>query len=150
MAKLVDARDSKSRGSNIMSVRVRPSAPSSKEIAVLTANCIFCKIIQKQIPSTCVLETEHTIVIKDLYPKAPVHYLLIPKFHIEHMGYLTADTTPYLVDLGLCVAKLSKTLPENAGFNIISNNGQAVGQSVLHLHWHFLSGKNLYESGLSL
>lgn len=96
------------------------------------------------------LETELTIAIKDLYPKAPLHYLLIPKIHIEHMGYITTDTTPYLVDLGLSVAKLSKTLPENAGFNIISNNGQAVGQSVLHLHWHFLSGKNLYESRLSL
>ena len=113
-------------------------------------NCIFCKIIQKQIPSTPVLETEHTIVIKDLYPKAPTHYLLLPKFHIEHMGHLTPETTPYLVDLGLCVAKLSKALPENAGFNILSNNGQAAGQTVFHLHWHFLSGKNLYESGLSL
>jgi histidine triad (HIT) family protein len=117
---------------------------------MLTANCIFCKIIKNQVPSTSVLETKHTIVIKDLYPKAPVHYLLIPKFHIAHMGYFTLDTTPYLVDLGLCVAKLSKALPENEGFNIISNNGKAVGQSVLHLHWHFLSGKNLYESGLSL
>lgn len=117
---------------------------------MIDTHCIFCKIIQKQIPSNPVLETKHTIVIKDIHPKAPTHLLLLPKIHIPHMGTLTADTVDYAADLGLCVAKLSKTLPDDAGFNIISNNGRSAGQSVDHLHWHFLSGKNLYEGGFSL
>lgn len=117
---------------------------------MLNNTCIFCKIISKQIPSTPVLETENTFVIKDLYPKAPVHYLLLPKIHIEHMGKAGENDIAYLTDLSLTVIKLSKTLPGAASFNIVSNNGRAAGQSVDHLHWHFLSGKNLYEGGFSL
>ncbi len=117
---------------------------------MLNAQCIFCKIIQKQIPSTVILETDHTLVIKDIYPKAPIHYLLLTKKHIEHMGHATELDAAHLADLGLCVAKLSKTLPGTNGFNTLSNNGRSAGQSVDHLHWHFISGKNLYEGGLSL
>jgi histidine triad (HIT) family protein len=112
-------------------------------------SCLFCKIINKQLPSSLVLETENTIVIKDIHPKAPIHYLLIPKIHLEHMGSIEAQHSSMLVDLGLCVATLSKMEPEK-GFNIVSNNGKDAGQSVAHLHWHFLSGKNLYEGGFSL
>jgi histidine triad (HIT) family protein len=111
------------------------------------SNCIFCKIISKEIPSAPILETEYTIVIKDLHPRAPIHYLLLPKIHVEHMGYLTAAENPYIVDLGLCVAELSRALPKEAGFNVVSNNGKAAGQSVFHLHWHFLSGRTLCEEG---
>lgn len=116
---------------------------------MLNQNCLFCKIIQKQIPATIILETEKTLVIKDIHPKAPIHYLLIPKIHIEHMGHVTQDDASFLSDLGLCTATLSKML-DDSSFNLISNNGKAAGQSVDHLHWHFLSGKNLYEGGFSL
>lgn len=115
-----------------------------------STSCIFCKIIQKQIPSSIVLETDHTLVIKDLYPKAPIHYLLLTKKHIEHMGHVTDTDAAYVADLGLCVATLSKALPDGDGFNILINNGSSAGQTICHLHWHFLSGKNLYEGGLRL
>ena len=116
----------------------------------MATDCVFCKIIKKEIPSKLVLETEHTVVFNDIYPKAPIHYLIVPKVHIEHMGMVTSQTAGLIADLALCAAQLSKALPAGSGFNIIANNGAAAGQSVLHLHWHFLSGKNLYEGGLNL
>lgn len=117
---------------------------------MLSKDCIFCKIILRQIPCGAVLETDHTLVIKDINPQAPIHLLLLPKIHIQHMGDVTEKNSAHIADLGLCVAALSKDLPPHTGFNILSNNGKSAGQSVDHLHWHFLSGKNLYEGGLSL
>jgi histidine triad (HIT) family protein len=116
----------------------------------MATDCVFCRIIKKEIPAKPVLETEHSIVINDIHPKAPVHYLILPKAHIEHMGVITPDTVTYIADLALCVAQLSKSLPIGSGFNLISNNGAAAGQSVFHLHWHFLAGRNIYEGGLNL
>lgn len=110
-------------------------------------NCVFCKIINKEIPSSPILETKHTLVIKDLHPRAPIHYLLLPKIHVEHMGFITVAENDYIVDLGLSVAMLSKSLVQNTGFNIVVNNGKTAGQSVFHLHWHFLAGKALAEEG---
>jgi histidine triad (HIT) family protein len=116
---------------------------------MLSTDCVFCKIILRQIPSGVVLETDQTLVIKDIHPKAPTHFLLLPKVHIQHMGDITKKNSANITDLGLCVAQLSKNLPPSSGFNIISNNGSSAGQSVDHLHWHFLAGKNLYDGGLS-
>ena len=116
---------------------------------MLSTDCIFCKIILRQIPCRVVLETDQTLVIKDIHPKAPTHLLLLPKIHIQHMGNITEQNSFHIADLGLCVAQLSKNLSLSSGFNIISNNGSNAGQSVDHLHWHFLAGKNLYDGGLS-
>lgn len=117
---------------------------------MLAADCVFCKIILKKIPSSIILETTKTLVIKDIQPKAPTHLLLLPKIHLQNMGNITEKNSAYIADLGLCVAELSKNFSSDLGFNIISNNGSKAGQSVDHLHWHFLSGKNLYEGGFSL
>ena len=85
MAELVDARDSKSRDVRIMSVRVRLPAPSfdtiNKEILV-AADCIFCKIIARELPAKIVEENDSVIVIQDIHPKAPTHLLIIPKKHL--------------------------------------------------------------------
>lgn len=120
------------------------------------SNCIFCKIIQKQIPSNIIKETEHVLVIKDLHPKAPYHYLIMPKKHIENMAVLNDSDVNLVSHMAQVARDLSKelaaqnNLSQPISFNLISNNGAAAGQSVFHLHWHFLAGKDLYKDGLKL
>ena len=85
MAKLVDARDSKSRDVTVMSVRVRPLAPLLKEVVMQMQSCIFCKIINHEIPCTVIMQTDNILVIQDINPQAPTHYLILPKRHIADL-----------------------------------------------------------------
>jgi len=114
--------------------------------------CIFCKIIKKEIDSTIIDENEHVLVIKDIRPKAPIHYLIIPKIHIANINALqdTPEHNASVQAMWKMIRTLSQHLPEPKAFNLISNNGAAAGQCVFHMHWHFLSGKNIYSSGLKL
>ena len=103
--------------------------------------CVFCKIIAKQIPASPVLETDSVIVIKDINPQAPIHYLIIPKKHIVSVAHLTESDTQIASDLLLVAQKLSEIDSRHASFQLISNNGAPAGQVVFHLHIHFLAGK---------
>ena len=114
------------------------------------SSCVFCKIISREIPSTIIKENDHALAIKDLYPKAPIHYLILPKKHIENLLYLDDQDGIYSQAMLKLINTLGKELPTPKAFNVFSNNGKESGQSVLHLHFHFLSGKNIYESGLKL
>ena len=109
-------------------------------------NCIFCKIVKGDIPSTKVYEDEDMIIIKDLNPQAPVHLLLIPKEHyanIVEMSDVQAQT------LAKCLKKLS-TLTDKLGlqngFRLVSNKGEDGCQSVGHLHIHILGGAKLSDT----
>ncbi|MBD3273039.1 HIT domain-containing protein [Candidatus Dependentiae bacterium] len=119
-------------------------------------NCVFCKIIQKEIPSEIIKETENILVIKDLHPKAPYHYLVIPKKHIVNLNYIKDNDLFYVTEMGKVIRDISKDIQKEKGlnkplpFNLISNNETEAGQSVFHMHWHFLSGKNFYEGDLKL
>lgn len=113
-------------------------------------SCIFCKIINREIPSTIVKESEHALAIQDLYPKAPIHYLVIPKKHIENLLYLTDDDGLYSQAMLKMLHDLGKELPAPQAFNVFANNGKEAHQSVFHLHFHFLSGKDIYKGGLTL
>jgi len=103
-------------------------------------NCIFCSIISKKIPATIVLENDEVMVINDIHPKAPVHYLVIPKKHVADFMTLNDDTI--LNDLKKMIQQVGKTLPEQT-FRLLVNNGSGAGQSVFHLHIHMLAGKNM-------
>jgi histidine triad (HIT) family protein len=116
---------------------------------VLDAACIFCKIIQGSITSSIVKANDFVIAIKDISPKAPIHYLIIPKIHIENINYLTDTHADICWRMMEMARELGKDVPAQS-FNLISNNGVASGQSVLHLHWHFLAGRNIYDHGLQL
>ena len=117
----------------------------------MSANpCLFCKIISQQIPAKLIFETDSTLVIADINPRAPIHYLIIPKKHVEHMGFLQPQDADLISDMANVVQQLSKDLVQPAAFNVISNNGVGAGQSVPHLHWHFLAGKNLYSGNFKL
>ena len=113
----------------------------------MSESCLFCKIIAGDIPSKKIQENDAVIVINDIAPKAPIHYLIIPKKHIVHIGEMSADDIAPVTEVIKMANLLSKQLPSPQAFNLISNNGTQAGQTVLHLHWHFISGKNIYAEG---
>ena len=106
-------------------------------------NCIFCKIIKGQIPSAKIHETDDILVIKDINPKSTIHYLIIPKKHISNIQSCQSEDQALLGALLLMAKQISSELPGNPEFKLVSNNGTSVGQSVLHIHIHFLAGNKL-------
>lgn len=109
----------------------------------MSQNCIFCKIINKEIPAEIIAENERVIVIKDIAPKAPIHYLIIPKKHFSDIAQLAPEDCDYAADLLLMARQLSQSEPQAKAFRLVSNNGALVGQSVFHIHIHFLAGTNM-------
>lgn len=109
-------------------------------------NCIFCKIVKGDIPSTKVYEDDDMIIIKDLNPQAPVHLLLIPK---EHYANIVEMSDAQAQTLAKCLKKLS-TLTDKLGlqngFRLVSNKGEDGCQSVGHLHIHILGGRKLSDT----
>ena len=108
-------------------------------------DCIFCKIIKGEIPSSKVYEDEEFIVIKDVNPQAPVHLLAIPKEHFASVAELNDERA---VVVGKMMKKLAEIAGDNGlddGFRIITNNGKHGCQSVSHLHLHLLGGRQLDE-----
>jgi histidine triad (HIT) family protein len=112
-------------------------------------SCLFCKIIAKQIPCAVVKENDWVLVIRDISPKAPTHYLIMPKHHIESVAHLTDADSAYAVHI-LAMARDIAKEQSISSFNLIANNGAGAGQSVFHLHFHFLAGTNIYDQGLRL
>ena len=108
-------------------------------------SCIFCKIINGDIPSKLIAQTDTTLVIQDIAPKAPIHYLIMPKKHIKNIATLTPNDDLYTLDCIKVARDLSTKLAPPASFNLVSNNGEQAGQSVFHLHWHFLAGAHLWK-----
>ncbi|MBP6892704.1 HIT domain-containing protein [Candidatus Babeliales bacterium] len=109
----------------------------------MNQDCIFCKIIVNQIPSNRIQETDDLIVIADIAPKAPIHYLIIPKKHIKNIQSTTDDDRQMFGSILLMAKTLSQNLSGNQEFKLIANNGASVGQSIFHIHVHFLAGKQL-------
>lgn len=107
-------------------------------------SCIFCKIIAKQIPSTIIHENDDILVIKDLYPKAPIHYLILPKLHAKDVQSL-ADTDMHVANALFQAAKDLSVKEGGKDFKLVINSGAASGQTIFHLHMHFVAGKRLGE-----
>ncbi|MCS7243542.1 MAG: histidine triad nucleotide-binding protein [Candidatus Calescibacterium sp.] len=107
-------------------------------------DCIFCKIINKEINSDIIFEDEKTIVFKDIYPKAPVHWLIVPKKHIETHMEITEEDQELMGHLHIITQKVAKKNSIN-NYKLIMNCGYEAGQRVFHIHLHLLSGKILGE-----
>lgn len=108
-------------------------------------DCIFCKIIAKQIPSEIIAETEDILVIKDIAPKASVHYLILPKKHVKDVSSLEAGDCCIGGKMFKMAQILGQNLTQKKDFRLIVNNGYGAGQRVFHLHMHFLAGESLFE-----
>lgn len=107
-------------------------------------DCIFCKIINKQIPSTIVYEDEEILAFRDIHPAAPVHILIIPKKHIKSIMELSLEDEKVIGKIYSVIQQIAKQ--ENIaqeGFRVIINCGENGGQEVGHLHFHLIGGKKL-------
>ncbi|MGE5329193.1 MAG: histidine triad nucleotide-binding protein [Deltaproteobacteria bacterium] len=108
------------------------------------SDCIFCKIVQGEIPAKVVYEDEKVIAFEDIKPAAPVHVLIIPKQHIDCVSQLDEQSAKVLPDIFLAINKVAEKLGiKERGFRVIVNNGIEGGQVVFHLHFHLLGGKTL-------
>lgn len=106
-------------------------------------NCIFCKIIAGQIPSNKVYEDDRAFAFRDINPQAPVHILIVPKHHIPRIADLTTDAAPLMGEVMLVAANIAKAEGIGEGFRLVVNNGERAGQSVFHIHFHLLGGRDL-------
>lgn len=107
-------------------------------------DCIFCKIIKGEIPSSKVYEDDEILAFKDINPAAPIHILVIPKKHISMLTDLKEDDETLIGKIYTCINKVAeKEGFKEQGFRIIANCGKDSGQEVMHIHFHILGGKVL-------
>ncbi len=109
------------------------------------SDCLFCKIIAGEIPSTKVFENDKILAFKDINPQAPVHILIIPKEHYESVNALDEDSAPIVAEIMLVAKRLADEFHLSNGYRIITNIGDDGCQSVKHLHFHLLGGTKLSE-----
>jgi histidine triad (HIT) family protein len=106
--------------------------------------CIFCKIADKQIPSTIVHEDEHVLVFSDINPQAPTHLLVVPKKHIPSLNELSEVDAPILGHISMVARDVAGRLGlAETGWRLVINCGADAGQTVFHLHVHLLGGRPL-------
>ena len=101
-------------------------------------SCVFCKIVNKEIPADVVLETERVLVFKDVNPQAPVHLLVIPKAHMEKLEQLAGVMDEMIK--AIARAASSQGL---SSYRLVLNMGKQAGQEVPHLHFHVIGGRDM-------
>ena len=106
-------------------------------------DCIFCKIAAGEIPSTKVYEDEKILAFRDIAPMAPTHILVIPKVHIASVAEITADNADLVSHIFTVIPKIAAQEGLDNGYRVVSNCGPDAGQTVPHLHFHILGGKQL-------
>ncbi|MDH5600284.1 MAG: histidine triad nucleotide-binding protein [Gammaproteobacteria bacterium] len=107
------------------------------------SDCLFCKILAGEIPSDKIYEDDKMYVFKDIYPKADVHLLAIPRVHIESLNEVSDEHDEIMAHMIKQLPKLAKEQGLDDGFRTIINTGEGGGQVVFHLHIHLLGGSNL-------
>jgi histidine triad (HIT) family protein len=107
-------------------------------------NCLFCRIVRREVPADVVHEDDLVLAFTDIHPKAPTHLLLIPRDHIGSAADLEETDAEMLGRLFAVAAKLARESGiADRGFRLVSNSGPAAGQSVDHLHFHLLGGRSM-------
>lgn len=109
-------------------------------------DCIFCKIVKGEIPSGKVYENDRILAFKDIHPQSPVHVIIIPKEHIPDVAHLNEENASVMADIALAAKEVAKITGVNqSGYRLINNCGKQAGQTVFHLHFHLLAGKDLSD-----
>jgi len=112
------------------------------------ADCIFCKIVDGEIPSTKVFENETVFAFKDLHPNASHHYLIIHKDHTKDVNDLVINEPKQLAEIFLVIREVSQNEGlDKSGFRVVTNQGSNAGQTVFHTHFHLLGGEPLRGFG---
>lgn len=106
------------------------------------SDCLFCKIVKGEIPSNKVYEDEVCLAFYDIDPQAPTHFLVIPKMHIGSVAEVTADNAAVVGHMMAVISKVTKQLGVDS-YRVVSNIGEQAGQSVPHLHFHVLGGRDM-------
>lgn len=107
------------------------------------SDCLFCKIAAGEIPSDTVYEDDQCIVFKDLYPKASVHLLMVPREHVASLNEMDASHDALMAHMMRLLPKLAKEQGLDNGFRTIINTGPGGGQEIFHLHIHLMGGGKL-------
>ena len=106
-------------------------------------NCLFCKIVAGDIPSTKVYEDDSVLAFRDIAPMAPTHILVIPKTHIGSVAEVTAENSTVVAHIFEVIPAIAKAEGLENGYRVVSNCGDDAGQTVHHLHFHILGGRKL-------
>ncbi len=106
-------------------------------------DCLFCKIIAGEIPSTKVYEDQYVYAFNDINPVAPVHVLVIPKEHICCADKVTEENSLHIAKVFEAIAKIAKQLDLKDGYRVVNNCGEKAGQTVFHMHFHLIAGCEL-------
>ena len=109
------------------------------------SDCLFCKIVKGEIPSTKVFENDFVFAFRDIAPQAPVHGLVVPKTHISSTDAITAQNSAAVAKIFEAIPEIAKAEGLASGYRVITNCGEDGCQSVKHLHFHILGGKKLPE-----
>jgi histidine triad (HIT) family protein len=106
-------------------------------------DCLFCKIIKGDIPSTKVYEDEFVYAFLDIQPQAPFHAVIVPKIHVKSADEINSDNSMYIAKIFEAVAKIAKNENLENGYRVVNNCGVDGGQTVGHIHFHLLARRNL-------
>ena len=106
-------------------------------------DCLFCKIAAGQIPSTKVYEDESILAFRDIAPQASTHILVIPKCHIPSVAEITTENAALIAHIFAVIPQIARQEGLETGYRVVSNCGKDAGQTVNHLHFHILGGKEL-------
>ena len=107
------------------------------------ANCLFCKIVAGEIPSTKVYEDEKILAFRDIAPQAPTHILVVPKTHIADLNGISPENCEIVAHIFTQIPKIAAAEGLSGGYRVVTNCGADAGQTVHHLHFHILGGKVL-------
>ena len=106
-------------------------------------NCLFCKIVKGDIPSTKVYEDDLVLAFRDIAPMAPTHILVIPKAHIPSVDGVNAENSAVVAHIFEVIPQIAAAEKLTGGYRVVSNCGEDAGQTVKHLHFHILGGRQL-------
>ncbi len=111
---------------------------------MIVADCLFCKIVSKQIKADIVYEDDRLLAINDINPAAPIHLLIIPKTHVASLNEVGIEDVEMLGHIQLLASRLAQESGiAESGYRLVNNCGEWGGQSIFHLHYHLLGGKQM-------